>query len=387
MFDILKKKLNSFSSKLKETVSKKEPETPQEPEEKTVSKPIEKGKETIPEPAEAKKPAGGEKLIEEKLPEEPAKEGKIEAPEAAKAQETREIKAKISAKGKLKGLLTGSVTIEEKDLKSFLEELELALLEADVEQNTAEKISKEIKSELVGKKIAKKQLDEFLKKEIKEVLQKVMQAEKINVLEKIAEKKEKPFVILFLGPNGAGKTTSIGKLTNFFQKKGKTVLWAASDTFRAASIEQLEKHAEKLKVRVVKHQYGADPAAVAFDAIAAAKAKGTDVVMIDSAGRQETNKNLMEELKKIVRVAKPDLKIFVGEALSGQALVQQATEFDKNLGLDGFILTKIDTDAKGGTTISLIYNLKKPVLFVGTGQEYKDLMEFKPEFIIERVVG
>jgi len=162
---------------------------------------------------------------------------------------------------------------------------------------------------------------------------------------------------------------------------------AAAVTFRAASIEQIEKHAEKLGVRVVKHQYGADPAAVAFDAIKAAESKKIDVVLIDSAGRQETNKNLMEELKKIVRVAKPDLKLYVGEAFTGQALLNQATEFDKHLGLDGFVLTKIDTDTKGGTAISLLYKLKKPVVFIGTGQRYEDLVEFKPEYILDRVIS
>ena len=212
----------------------------------------------------------------------------------------------------------------------------------------------------------------------------MMETKQIDFLKTVKEKK--PFKILFLGPNGAGKTTSMAKITKFLQDNNLKVIWAASDTFRAASIEQLEKHAEKLGVRVVKHNYGADPAAVAFDAVKAAEAKGIDAVLIDSAGRQETNKNLMEELKKIVRVIKPDLKIYVGESFTGQALLQQAEEYDKAIGIDGFILTKIDCDAKGGTTISLLYKLKKPVLFVGTGQEYKDLEKFRPEFVLDKIL-
>ncbi|MFH1240648.1 MAG: signal recognition particle-docking protein FtsY [Candidatus Diapherotrites archaeon] len=325
MFDALKKKISSFTSKLKET-----------------------------------------------------------SEEAHEVPEKREIKAKVSLGSSVKSIVTGHIHIGEKDLKDLLWELELSLLEADVEQGTAQEITSEIHKELVGTDVPRNEFDSFVKKKIKESLARVMQAEKVNILEKLSEKK--PLVILFLGPNGAGKTTTIAKIAHLLQKNGKKVILAASDTFRAASIEQLETHASRLGVRLVKHNYGSDPAAVAFDAVKAAEAKGFDAVLIDSAGRQDTNKNLMRELEKISRVVKPDLKIFIGEALSGQNLLNQASEFDKALGLDGFILTKIDTDAKGGTTISLIYKLKKPVLFVGTGQEYDDLLEFTPEYVIDRVV-
>ena len=209
-----------------------------------------------------------------------------------------------------------------------------------------------------------------------------METEHINVL----DIKKKPLKILFLGPNGAGKTTSIAKLANYFMKNDKTVILAAGDTFRAAAIDQIEEHAKKLGVKLIKHNYGSDPTAVAFDAVKAAEAKGIDVVLIDSAGRQDTNKNLLDELKKMQRVIKPDLKLYVGEAYTGQALLQQATEFNNKIGIDGFILTKIDTDVKGGTAISLLYTLKKPIVFVGTGQRYEDLLEFKPEFIIDRIL-
>ena len=300
--------------------------------------------------------------------------------------EKRELKARVSAGKKVKGLITGQIEISEKDVKDLLWELELSLLEADVEQETAKEICGNISGSIVGKKVGRKELDSFLGNEIKKILQEIMQTDYIDLIEAIERKAKKPFVILFLGPNGAGKTTSIAKVTHMLQGKGKKVILAAADTFRAASIEQLEIHAQRLGVRVVKHKYGADPAAVAYDAVQAAAARGVDVVLIDSAGRQETNKNLMRELEKICRVAKPDLKIFIGEALAGQAMLRQASEFEKELGIDGFILTKIDTDAKGGTTISLLYRLHKPVMFVGTGQEYKDLLEFSPAYIIDRIV-
>ncbi|MBU0636417.1 AAA family ATPase, partial [Candidatus Micrarchaeota archaeon] len=227
------------------------------------------------------------------------------------------LKAKIGIGKKVKAMVTGTILISENDLGTLLEELELSLLEADVEQETALEIVSQIKQKLVGKKIERTRLDAVLKKEIQEALLNILNLPGIDLLEKSQAKK--PLVLLLLGPNGAGKTTTIAKLTRFFQKNGKQCVWAASDTFRAASIEQLEKHAQQLNVRIIKHKYGADPAAVAFDAIQSAQAHKLDVVLIDSAGRQETNKNLMEELKKIVRVAKPDLKVFVAESYSGQA--------------------------------------------------------------------
>ena len=242
-----------------------------------------------------------------------------------------------------------------------------------------------MRKNIVGKEIpAGRNVSIFLKEEIKAALWKIMQTEKIYFWKMIEQKK--PFVILFLGPNGAGKTTTISKIAFALKQRGKSVILAAADTFRAASIEQLEAHAERIGVKVVKQGYGADPAAVAFDAIAAAKARGIDVVLIDSAGRQETNKNLMQELKKIERVAKPDLKIYVGESFTGQALLGMAEQFNKEIGLDGICLTKIDADVKGGTAISLLYRLKKPILFVGIGQNYADLAEFSPEFIIDRIL-
>ncbi|VVB99383.1 Signal recognition particle receptor FtsY [uncultured archaeon] len=346
-------------------------------------------KEIFAEKPPEKKPA------EEKAPEQVFSEPEFEIAGERKAaiekvkeirdEEKRELKAKVGLTQKVFGFLGGKIRIGEKDTQEFFEEFELSLLEADVQQDAAEAIANELKSRIVGREISSREdVTEFLKREVKASLEKVMKTEAIDILGLTA--KHKPLKIMFLGPNGAGKTTSIAKIADYFMKAGKRVILAAGDTFRAASIEQLEIHANALGVKVVKHKYGADPAAVAFDAVKAAEAKGIDVVLIDTAGRQETNRNLIEELKKIVRVAKPDLKLYVGEAYTGQALLEQATEFDKAIGIDGFVLTKIDTDTKGGTAISLLYSLKKPIVFVGTGQRYSDLLEFRPEFIIDRII-
>ncbi|MDP2974025.1 MAG: signal recognition particle-docking protein FtsY [Candidatus Diapherotrites archaeon] len=442
MFDLLKKKIQQFAQKVTEKIVKKEETAEKEKvvekkapekekpaakkpisaekafeeeqveeekesaieEEKELEKEIELEESALPEKESAieEEPEKEEQLIEKEAlakeeretaaieEEEIAAPPEIEKPAAIQraAEKIREIKPGISIKGKLKAAITGTVELEEKELQPLLSELELALLEADVEQTTAEEICAEISKRLAGKKIGRKENPEAaIKKEIKEILLQMMQTEEIDLLKAVHAKKEKPYKILFLVPNGAVKTTTIAKLTYMLQSNKQSVIWAAADTFRAASIEQLEKHADKLGVRVIKHQYGADPAAVAFDAVKAAEAKKIDVVLIDSAGRQETNRNLMRELEKTVRVIKPDLKIYVGEAFTGQALLQQAEEYDKIVGIDAFILTKIDCDAKGGTTISLLYKMRKPVLFVGTGQEYKQLQKFEPEFILKRVIG
>ena len=194
-------------------------------------------------------------------------------------------------------------------------------------------------------------------------------------------------MIAFLGVNGTGKTTTIGKIAHFLLKNHYSVVLAGCDTFRAGSIEQLEGHAKHLGIRLIKHSYGADAAAVAFDAINHAKAHGIDVVLIDTAGRMQTNRNLMMEMRKIIQVNHPDLTLFIGDALTGNDAVEQAEEFIKYVHIDASILTKIDADAKGGSAISIAYITKRPIIFLGTGQNYNDLVLFRPEFLIERITG
>jgi fused signal recognition particle receptor len=208
------------------------------------------------------------------------------------------------------------------------------------------------------------------------------------LLDAIEEKRKKgePFAIVFVGINGTGKTTTIAKIAQFLNKKGYSVVLACSDTYRAGSIEQLEEHARRLGIRMIKHKYGADPAAVAYDTISHAKAHGINIVLIDTAGRIQTNRNLMNELEKIKRVVDPDLTILIVDSLTGNDAVMQAEEFHKSVNIDAAILTKVDADVKGGSAISVTYVTKKPILFIGTGQAYDDLEEFNPEKFVDMIL-
>jgi len=276
----------------------------------------------------------------------------------------------------------GLFGISEKKLDELLWNLELSLLEADVALEVVEKIKEEVKKKLVGipRKEAKKAVEEAIKEAIKNILK-----ESEGDFFKEVESKGKPCVIMFVGVNGSGKTTAIAKLAYQLKKKGYSCVIAACDTFRAGAIEQLEKHAEKLGVKLIKHDFGADPAAVAYDTIQHAKAKHKDFVLIDTAGRMQTNINLMEEMKKIKRVAQPHLTIFVGDALTGNDAVEQARKFNEYVGIDGVILTKVDADAKGGAALSIAYAIKKPLYFIGIGQEYEDQIPFKAEWMVKRI--
>ena len=262
----------------------------------------------------------------------------------------------------------------------------MELLEADVSVSVADKIVDEIKENLVGKEISSKQsVHDLAYGAIKKAVEDILIQPSFNLIEKVKSKQEKPFVIMFVGPNGHGKTTSIAKLSYLLKENGLTTVFAAADTFRAASIEQLEKWAEKAETRVIKHQYGADPAAVCFDAIKHAKSKGIDVVLLDTAGRSELNTNLMEQLRKIVKVSDPDLKIYVGEALAGNAAVEEAKRFNEVIDIDGVIMTKTDCDVKGGSILSISFETKKPILFMGVGQDLSDLKVFDKQWFLNKV--
>ncbi len=278
----------------------------------------------------------------------------------------------------------GLFGISEKKLDELLWELEVALLEADVALEVVEKIKAEIKKKLVGS--PRKEAKKLVERALKEAIKSILESSEGNFFE-IVEKKEKPVVIMFVGVNGSGKTTAIAKLAHQLQKRGYSCVIAAADTFRAGAIEQLEKHAQKLGVKLIKHDFGADPAAVAYDAIEHAKAKHKDFVLIDTAGRMQTNINLMEEMRKIKRVANPDLIIFVGDALTGNDAIEQAKKFNEVVGIDGVILTKVDADAKGGAALSIAYTIKKPLFFIGIGQGYDDQIPFKAEWMLERIFG
>lgn len=297
--------------------------------------------------------------------------------------------------GKLKERLNSFVDkvsqteISEKDVEKALWDLEIELLESDVAFETVEALKDKIKEKLVGQKVRiGSNKREIVENAIKEAIIEILTPEKrIDLIEMIKSKEEKPFVIAFVGFNGSGKTTTIAKLAHWLKKNGFSVVIAASDTFRAGAIEQLEEHAKRVGVKVIKHDYGADPAAVAYDAIQHAKARGIDVVLIDTAGRNELNRNLMDEMKKIARVTKPDLVIFVGDSLGGNAVVEQAKQFNEAVRIDGVILTKLDADARGGAALSISHAIGAPILFVGVGQGYGDLRPFDEKWFVDRIFG
>lgn len=271
--------------------------------------------------------------------------------------------------------------LSEEKFEELFWELEVVLLESNVAVEVIDKIKTNMKKELMAGKMTRKGVDEVIVSTLRNSIIDLFDVEQINLLKQV--KSKKPYVIAVIGVNGSGKTTSIAKLTHLFQKNGLKVVLAASDTFRAAAIQQLEEHANRLNTKLIKHDYNSDPAAVAFDAIKYAEAKDMDIVIIDTAGRLHSNTNLMRELEKVVRVCKPDIKIFVGESITGNDCVEQAKEFDRTVGIDAIILAKADVDEKGGAAISVSYVTKRPILYLGTGQTYDDLKEFDPRLIIE----
>lgn len=273
--------------------------------------------------------------------------------------------------------------IREGKLNDVLDELELILLESDVAINVIEAINNDIREQLSGKKV-KENVSSVIENALKKAILNVLQTNKIN-FDDYVKNHEKPVIIMFVGVNGTGKTTTIARIVYRLKKMGLSSVLAASDTFRAGAIEQIEIHSQRLGVRLIKHQHGSDPSAVAYDAIEHAKARKKDVVLIDTAGRMQTNINLMDEMKKINRVANPDLVVFVGDSLTGNDAIDQAQKFNDAIGLDAAILTKIDTDAKGGAALSIAYAIGKPLLFIGVGQEYKDLVPFDAESLVERL--
>jgi fused signal recognition particle receptor len=279
-------------------------------------------------------------------------------------------------------------TIDEDDIEDILWELELGLLEGDVAIDVASEVVESVRRDLVGKKIKRSSdVEEYTYKALKKAIAKIINVDGKSMTEMLNDKKKegKPLVVMLVGINGTGKTTTIGKLANYYLKRGFTPVIAASDTFRAGAIEQVTQHADNVGVKIIKHQKGSDPAAVAYDAVEHATAQNKDLVLIDTAGRMQTNTNLMDEMKKIKRVAKPDLVVFVGDALTGNDAVEQAKKFNEAIDIDGVILTKADADAKGGASLSIGYVIKKPIYFLGMGQGYDDIKEYNAEWMLDQL--
>jgi fused signal recognition particle receptor len=284
--------------------------------------------------------------------------------------------------GKLKQAFTHTTLSDDKFDELFWD-LEVAMLENNVAVEVIEKIKRDLQAELTSGKLVRKSVDRLVLDRLKQSVEELFNVPAIDLLKQV--KTKRPFVIAMIGVNGSGKTTTMAKLAYLLQQHGMSVVMGAADTFRAAAIQQLEEHAKRLHIKLIKHDYHSDPAAVAYDAIAHAKAQGVDVVLIDTAGRLHSNDNLMHELKKLVRVNRPDLKIFVAESTTGNDAVEQAKVFDQVIGIDAIILAKADVDEKGGAAMSISYVTGKPILYLGTGQGYGDLTVFDKEKVASSV--
>ena len=284
----------------------------------------------------------------------------------------------------------GETELKEKDISDTLFDLEITLLESDVGSEVVDMMRDDLKSRLLGSRVEKKSIQAVVSNTMIQTISRLFDdAGKMDLFSEIDKFKEsaEPYIILFVGINGTGKTTTLAKMANLLQKSKYSVAIAAADTFRAGAIEQLKEHARRLNLKVIAQNYGSDPAAVSRDAVLYARSHKVDCVLIDSAGRMQTSKNLMEQITKINKVTKPHLKIFVGDSLAGNDTVSQAAEFHKHIEFNGSILTKADADARGGAALSIVKTTRTPVMFIGTGQEYDDLKPFDKDLFLKTVFG
>jgi len=400
MFGFLKKQLKKGVEKLTRKIEEAPPEEkvtakkikPIEPEPAGV--PPRKKRPSKPELPRSERPIEVREDVAQKRTIGDEEAGEIERPEIEKPEELEWIQEHAPPHEERKGLLDrlkGKITermLTGEDIDGFFEESEPELLQNNVALEVSEFLRGELKEKLVAKPIKRSQAESFVTRAFEESIFDAVNQGSIDLERKIKESKKqgRPLVVVFLGFNGSGKTTSIAKLAHHLLKKKHGIVIAAGDTFRAASIEQLELHAKRVGVDIVKHKYGADAAAVIFDAVQHAKSKGLDVVLADTAGRTHTDKNLMEELKKLVRVNKPDLKILVVDSLTGNDAVEQARQFNEAVGVDAVFMTKVDVNEKGGSILSVCYAIRKPILFIGVGQGYDDIKLFKPDEFVKNLM-
>ncbi|MGC8537687.1 MAG: signal recognition particle-docking protein FtsY [Candidatus Micrarchaeia archaeon] len=371
MFDSLKKKLSDAIKSFSKSEERKVVEEAKEDQEKVEGHAENVGREENREHA--------------------PKERTEDRHESREKKEHDDNSIKLSVSTNIKKAIFNSVKLSDSDIDKFTDQLRVSMLESDVSFDVVEDFSEQVRSLLGGRKLSSRNLQEELVGTVREALLDILKpsANAIDIMSFIPERiasGNAPVKVLFLGPNGTGKTTTIAKIAYALKNKGMHPLLSASDTFRAAAIEQTEHHAKAVGVPVIKSNYGADPTSVAFDAVAYAKAHGNDVVLIDSAGRQETNKNLIGEVQKMHRVIKPDLTIYVGESVSGGMIAEQIAEFNKFIKIDGIILTKLDCDAKGGNSISISKVTGIPVLFFGTGEKYTDLVPYSPAKVVDMIL-
>ena len=278
--------------------------------------------------------------------------------------------------------------LNEKDIEDVLFELEINLLESDVATEVIDSIKDSLKEKIIGSRVEKKNIQNFVKQSLIEFISETFDnAGQIDLKDRINEKKSsnQPFIIVFVGINGTGKTTSLAKVANMLKNEKFSVVIAAADTYRAGAIEQLREHTNRLNLKIIAQNYGSDPAAVAKDAVLYAQSHKVDCVLVDTAGRMQTSSNLMEQIAKITKVVNPDMKIFVGDSLAGNDTVNQAREFHKQVKFDCSILTKSDADARGGAALSIVKVTSSPIIYVGVGQEYDDIVKFSKKTFLENV--
>lgn len=402
MFESLKKKFSSLIKKKEEPKKEKETKEKKKTSKKTEKTKKEGRKETKKKTKDTKKEekkktikaetekdlkseveeTPKEELIEELSPKEPEtqKETKEETEKDSEEETTNEESSGFFSK--LKKKLSTSV-LKESDFEEIFYEFEITLLENNVALEAVDKIKESLQKDLVGISVKKSEIEETILTSLKEAITSVL-IEPPNLIEEI-EKSLEPYVILFFGINGSGKTTSVAKVANRLKAAGISTVMAAGDTFRAASIEQLETHGSNLDIPVIKQTYGSDPAAVAFDAIQYAKKNKIKAVLIDTAGRMYTASNLLREMEKIVKISKPNLKLFVGESITGNDATEQAKTFNDSIGIEGIILSKADIDEKAGTILSVSQVTGKPIYFLGTGQEYENLEMFSKDTVLKNL--
>ncbi len=284
----------------------------------------------------------------------------------------------------------GQKELNEKDIDKVLFELEVALLESDVATEVIDSLKDDLKQKLIGATVEKEQIANTVKQNLRKHISDMFDsAGKIDILSNIQKKKDtgEPYIISFMGINGTGKTTTLAKVAYLLRENKFSVVITAADTYRAGAIEQISEHAKRLNLKIIAQNYGSDPASVARDAVLYAKSHKIDCILIDTAGRMQTSKNLMDQISKINKVVNPDLKLFVGDSLAGNDSVNQAREFHQYTKFDGSILTKSDADARGGAAISIVKVTSTPILYLGVGQEYKDLKPFDKDSFLESLFG